>query len=249
MSEYVVMPASDWRRICDTTRSKTGTTDLFKSGEVAEAIEGIQTGGSTEDLLAARITNTLTHYENAEVSLIYKNAFADCESLVSISCPNVETIQKNAFYNAFALETAYFPNVKNFPMNGVFRACGKLKEFVAHKLNTARLDSEVFGGCTAITKIDLGRVGSITGYGVFMKCTSLKALILRQTDAICTLTSNTAFNNSSIASGTGYIYVPSALIEEYKAATNWSTYAAQFRALEDYTVDGTITGELDSTKI
>ena len=34
-----------------------------------------------------------------------------------------------------------------------------------------------------------------------------------------------------------------------QAATNWSTYAAQFRALEDYTVDGTTTGELDETKI
>lgn len=40
-----------------------------------------------------------------------------------------------------------------------------------------------------------------------------------------------------------------ALVDSYKAATNWSTYATQFRALEDYTVDGTITGELDSTKI
>lgn len=39
------------------------------------------------------------------------------------------------------------------------------------------------------------------------------------------------------------------LVDTYKADTNWSTYAAQFRALEDYTVDGTITGELDESKI
>lgn len=45
------------------------------------------------------------------------------------------------------------------------------------------------------------------------------------------------------------IYVPAALIDSYKAATNWSAYANQFRALEDYTVDGTITGELDESKI
>ena len=49
--------------------------------------------------------------------------------------------------------------------------------------------------------------------------------------------------------GISYIYVPSALIEEYKVATNWTVYADQFRALEDYTVDGTITGELDESKI
>ena len=39
------------------------------------------------------------------------------------------------------------------------------------------------------------------------------------------------------------------LYEKYRNGTNWSTYAAQFRALEDYTVDGTITGELDPNKI
>ena len=46
-----------------------------------------------------------------------------------------------------------------------------------------------------------------------------------------------------------YIYVPRALVEDYKVATNWSAYADQFRALEDYTVDGTISGDLDETKI
>jgi hypothetical protein len=53
----------------------------------------------------------------------------------------------------------------------------------------------------------------------------------------------------------GYFYVPRALLsdddatKDYRRATNWSTYASQFRALEDYTVDGTITGALDPTKI
>ena len=37
-----------------------------------------------------------------------------------------------------------------------------------------------------------------------------------------------------IASGTGYVYVPSALVNSYKSATNWSTYADQIRAIEDY---------------
>ena len=42
------------------------------------------------------------------------------------------------------------------------------------------------------------------------------------------------FNNTLIASGTGYIYVPAEYIEEYKTATNWSVYASRFRAIEDY---------------
>jgi hypothetical protein len=51
-----------------------------------------------------------------------------------------------------------------------------------------------------------------------------------------------AFDQSPIKSGTGYIYVPRALVEDYKVATNWSAYASQFRAIEDYTTDGTVDG-------
>jgi hypothetical protein len=72
---------------------------------------------------------------------------------------------------------------------------------------------------------------------------------------MCTLGSANEFievsgyPNSAIADGKGYIYVPRTLVNSYKTATNWSVYANQFRALEDYTVDGTITGELDESKI
>jgi hypothetical protein len=44
-----------------------------------------------------------------------------------------------------------------------------------------------------------------------------------------------------------YIYVPSNLVSNY--SNQWKDTGAQFRALEDYTVDGTITGELDPAKI
>ena len=74
-------------------------------------------------------------------------------------------------------------------------------------------------------------------------CPALKALIIR-TGQVCSL-------GAGLGNGTDscYIYVPRALINDYKAATNWAQYADKFRALEDYTVDGTTTGELDPTKI
>jgi hypothetical protein len=72
---------------------------------------------------------------------------------------------------------------------------------------------------------------------------------------VCALKNTSAFTNSSIASGTAYVYVPAAQLsdadetKDYRRATNWSSLATQFRALEDYTVDGTITGELDLGKV
>ena len=90
-----------------------------------------------------------------------------------------------------------------------------------------------FYGCSNLTRLDFGAVTSVGEYA-FANCTGLTALILRNTSGVCTLANKNAFQGSSIASGTGYIYVPSALVNSYKSATNWSNYAAQVRAIEDY---------------
>ncbi len=43
MSDYVVMPKNDWQNIVDATKSKSGTSDKLKSGEVAPKILNIKT--------------------------------------------------------------------------------------------------------------------------------------------------------------------------------------------------------------
>lgn len=93
--------------------------------------------------------------------------------------------------------------------------------------------------CPALTQIQ---------QKAFSDCSNLIILTLRA-NTLVSLANVSALNYTPIKDGTGYIYVPKALIEEYKVATNWATYANQFRALEDYTVDGTITGKLDENKI
>lgn len=110
-----------------------------------------------------------------------------------------------------------------------------------------------FQGCAELTVVDIPNVKGI-GNDAF-RSVNLVALILRNTEIVCVLRHFTSLMWSSIENGTGYIYVPRALLsdtdatKDYRRATNWSTYAAQFRDLESYTVDGTTTGELDETKI
>lgn len=102
---------------------------------------------------------------------------------------------------------------------------------------------------TNLRIIDLNvRPNRSVGFGVCTNCSSLIAFVNRCTEGVPGL-AGTNFAKTPIGSGTGYIYVPRTLVDSYKAATNWSTYADQFRALEDYTVDGTVTGDLDETKI
>jgi hypothetical protein len=97
--------------------------------------------------------------------------------------------------------------------------------------------------------IDLPVCTSISGTYCFGYTSTLQGLILRS-PTICALNYTNAFNNNTnMENGTAHIYVPRALVNSYKSATNWSVWASQFRALEDYTVDGTVSGELDQTKI
>lgn len=110
---------------------------------------------------------------------------------------------------------------------------------------TSWTKSQQFGFNSALKTVDLG--ASTTGQLIianetFRADTALEALVLRY-PTVATLNRTNAFDNTPIASGTGYIYVPRDLISTYEAATNWSTYAGQFRAIEDYTDDGTIDGE------
>ena len=41
------------------------------------------------------------------------------------------------------------------------------------------------------------------------------------------------FYNTAIENGTGYIYVPDSLVDSYKTATNWSTYASQIKPISE----------------
>ena len=112
-----------------------------------------------------------------------------------------------------------------------------------------KIRSYAFQACASLTIADFLMVVRIQIYA-FANCTALKALVLRST-TVCALENTLAFNGCPLGTtATGsYIYVPADLVESYKAATNWSSFASKFRALEDYTVDGTITGALDETKI
>ena len=146
--------------------------------------------------------------EGAGFSNSTAGIFAYCTALSSISAPELQTLPTQMLYYCQALEEVVFPKVST--------------------LNTG-----VFNYCTNLTKIDLG--GAITRLSsAFMAyANKVTALILRGVTTVPTLGSTT-FNNTAIKSGTCYVYVPKELEATFKVASNWSTYASQIRAIEDY---------------
>lgn len=190
------------------------------------------------------------------LSYIGENAFYGCKSLVAVDFPSVTTIERAAF-RICGLTHAIFPLVTSIA-ESLFHSSASLSTVSFPSATSVGLYA--FGVCTNLTSVDLPKVTSITGgnsssVGAFYSCTSLArldlpsvtsiggntfntcsaltTLILRNETEVCTLSGINVFGSTPIASGTGYIYVPDALVDDYKAATNWSTYADQIRPLSE----------------
>ena len=96
-----------------------------------------------------------------------------------------------------------------------------------------RVGKSAFRRCLLLANVDMPNITYIDE-NAFNECSALNTLILRRTDSVVTLANANALANTPIAGGTGYIYVPSALVDAYKADTVWSVYASQIRAIEDW---------------
>ena len=197
-------------------------------------------GGGGGDELAELLTNKMTAL-NSDVTSIRQFAFRGATALVSINLPKATSIASNAFYGCTKLTDVDMPLVKSIGENA-FNACSIISSIVLPSLT--RGGSYMFRYCYKLLTIDLPVITNIVS-NMFADCRGLTAVILRST-TMCTLANTSAFTNCHHFHGTknstynpsglkdGYIYVPSAWVDSYKTATNWSSFASQFRAIEDY---------------
>lgn len=159
-----------------------------------------------------------------------------CSKLATVDLPIVATVENSAFRNCAALPEISLP-VCTSVGNYAFSSCSALASIELPLCES--IGDYAFNACTSLIKLDLPIVSTIgsstTKSSVFAGCSALDTLILRS-DAVCVLSSVAAdtFTDTKIASGSGYVYVPAALIDAYKADTNWSAYANQLRSIEDY---------------
>lgn len=190
---------------------------------------------------------SLTSFNFDSVAFIAAGSFSGAFTGAKLYIPNNPTLQYNAFAGCSMTEL-YAPNLKSTGIQA-FQDC---KSLVKAKLPALTvLETNAFGSCGALKVADFTALSII--YNAFAYCYELCALVIRNENEICTLGSSLYY--TKIASGEGYVYVPRVFLDDadetkdYRMATNWATYSTQFRVLEDYTVDGTIWGELDESKI
>ena len=182
-----------------------------------------------------------------------ETAFSGCKSLREINLPNLTKAYGSGFEGCTSLEEVTLPSLQNFDRYGLFRNCTNLKKAYFPSLQGQGSSSDsIFMNCTNLRLVELNIIKNIR-LNNFNNCQNLIAIILRRTEVV-TLNNISAFDQTKYASdgeGNAYIYVPRDLIASYQIATNWTTlYEAHsdvFRPLQDYTIDGTITGKLDES--
>lgn len=174
-------------------------------------------------------------------------------SLRSISLPNLTTFEgssgngSNIFYYCDKLIRAYLPKQRattittggwyNCP-SSMFQNCTSLQYADSDSiggLNTA-LGASVFSGCTSLTTCDFKIILNLA-FNAFKNCSNLTTIIFRN-NSVATLGNVNVFTGTPFEAGGsgGIIYVPSAQINSYQTASNWSTLYNQgsctFKAIE-----------------
>lgn len=167
------------------------------------------------------------------VKSIGNGAFNGCGNLSSVIIQEgVTSISTCAFQSCKKLSSVTIPKGVTSIGTFAFSGCNVLANITIPN-TVISIGTYAFNGCSNLKSIILPNgIRNIQGY-VFNNCSKLTELILL-CDIAANLNNVNALNNTLITKGTGYIYVPGALLDDYKTATNWVTFADQFRAIEDY---------------
>lgn len=164
-------------------------------------------------------------------------AFRYCYGLTGdVVLPNtVTSIGQYSFANCDGMDTftarGSITTLGTYTFIGASGHVMALRECHLPNLGTSIALNQNWGSTTAANACqhmevcDIGKAKSIAA-NTFANCYNLQTLIMRRTGSVTTLANVSAFLNTPLRgrnSLTADIYVPSALIDTYKAATNWKT--------------------------
>lgn len=183
--------------------------------ELSEIVNHKMTGKLYESFQHSN--KNLTKVDLPLITSMGSGSFNQCNKLVDVNLPMVTEMGASNFEACHGLQKLYFPSLEKMTGWGY-----------------------TFNVCSGLAKVWLPVIKEISAPNGFVSCGRLLTMIIG-TNTVCTLSNTNVFNNTPISGNTdmtngelGYIYVPKALIEDYKVATNWAAYANQFRAIEDY---------------
>lgn len=167
------------------------------------------------------------------VTTIEQGAFQGCTQMpLEKLSNNLESIGLNAFRQCGKFKIKGLPESLKSIGNYGFRECRNLT-ITEIPSNVTTLGTSAFYECTGLTQITFkGDIKTIPS-GLFCFCSHLTKVVFPNITSLITLSATDALAQTPIASGTGYIYVPDDLVDSFKSATNWTTYANQIKGVSE----------------
>ena len=167
--------------------------------------------------------SSLTSLDLPALTTAGSSAFSSCSKVTSVNMPNLTSIGSGCFGSCYALTSLTLPAIENVNATAFssLRAC-KTIDVIPETYQGGALPVNLCNNDYVLTAFIIrytGGVVAMSNTNVFANCYHILG------------TKNTTYNPQSLKDG--YIYVPDALVDEYKAADNWSTYADQIKPLSE----------------
>ena len=158
-------------------------------------------------------------------------AFRNCSKLKEIDLSNVTSTGTGTFLTCVSLISVNMPALTNTG-SGCFSGCSRARDYSLSALKI--VSTYAFGMNYSLSTITLSAATNIYA-NAFRACSKLESLYLPGSTQVA-LSSTTAFASSPMSVSTliskfGSIYVPSSMVDAYKAATNWATYKNRITAI------------------
>ncbi len=212
--------------------NKIGTTTLATAGKYCDRNVDVNvTVHDTDDLLQGTLEG---EYVSDKVTKLQYAAFYGCNKLTKISLPNcTETVSGYTFNGCSGVKEIDLPKLTTIgDAARVFYNMQGVKEISLPELTTAPNLNSTFSNCRNVKRINLPKLGATTVQTrAFDNCYYLETIILG--GDFKTLANTDAFRYTAQLSGDFSVYVPDALVDTYKTATNWSAFADKIKPMSE----------------
>lgn len=177
-------------------------------------------------------------YEDSDLIRLRMGAFAQCKSLTRVSLPGCEVMNGyRAFYECENVHTLHLPKLTTIEEgNYTFYGMANLEQISLPNLTSIQSNfAGTFWNCVKIKQIYLPKLtGTTISNYAFHYCYCLEALVLGG-DSLNPLANTNAFNGTGLKAARPFeIYVPDGLVETYKTAQNWSSYAHRIKPISQW---------------
>lgn len=232
--EYVVFPSS-------ITKSQGQTAYAFLNSGVKKVIlpYGIT---CIPERCFGDCTNLTDIIIPDSVNTIYNQAFYGAGITKLVIPDSVRSIGNYAFAHNTNLEELIIPKGVVFLGEYIISGCKKLSKLTIeegisnidnYSFATSSLDGTALANIPNINTITLPSTVKSIGSYAFYYLRYLSTIVIKS-DTVCSL-GDYAFTNTYIdILSSGSIFVQDSLVDSYKTASNWSTYASKIKPLSEY---------------